>query len=121
MPTGIKLRIDPPGKFAGKSEEHYEEFSKQLRNYMSIQDMRFGEFMLWAQRETMGITEEMIDAHDDIDDDNHTTRKLSTLLYYVLGSLTEGTAYVLVDQVENNNGWEALRRLELRYSRTKMQ
>ena len=112
--SGLRLKLDPPAKFGGKPTDNYEEFIKKLRNYMSLNDMKYNGLMRWAQEEQLPISEGMIDANDDVDDTERTTKRLGTQLYYVLGSLTEGIAYVIVDQVEGQNGWEALRRLHRR-------
>ena len=112
--SGLRLKLDPPSKFGGKPTDHYDEFIKKLRTYLSLHDMKYNELMLWAQVEKLPINEEMMDAHDDVDDTQQTTKRLGTLLYYMFGNLTEGTAYVIVDQVLEQNGWEALRLLHQR-------
>ena len=90
--SGLRLKLDPPAKFGGKPTDNYDEFAKKLRNYMSLNDLKYNDLMRWAQEETLPINDGLMDAHDDVDDTEQTTNKLRTLLYYVLGSLTEGTA-----------------------------
>ena len=102
--TGIRLKIDPPGKFGGTPTDNYDEYTKKLRNYMSLNDARYNELMRWAQSEQLPISDETMDANDEVDDTEHTTKRLGIMLYYVLSSLTEGTAYVIVDQVDEQNG-----------------
>ena len=60
---------------------------------------------------------------DSLDDglETGTTRKMASVLYYVLAGLVDGPAYVLVDQVEDSNGLEAWRLLYQRYARTNIQ
>ena len=47
--------------------------------------------------------------------------RMNPFLYYTLMSLAQGSAYNILEQVEEENGCEAYRRLYLRYARTKMQ
>ena len=47
--------------------------------------------------------------------------QMNPFLYYTLMSLVGGSAYTILEQVEEENGCEAYRRLYLRYARTKMQ
>ena len=118
MAGNLKLRIDPPSKFSGR--ENYEEFSKKLRNYMCLSDLRYAELMTWSTRRTTEITLTQL-RERDVDEQAGITEKLSSLFYYVLSGLMEGPAYTIVDQIEDSNGFEAWRRLHTRYARTKMQ
>ena len=47
--------------------------------------------------------------------------QMNPFLYYTLMSLVQGSAYTILEQVEEENGCEAYRRLYLRYAKTKMQ
>ena len=47
--------------------------------------------------------------------------KMPSILYYALVGLVDGSAYELVDQIEDGNGFEAWRRLYERHARTNNQ
>ena len=50
-----------------------------------------------------------------------TTRNLAHTLYYVLTSVATGSVSLLVEQIEDDNGYEAFRRLSHRYLKTRRQ
>ena len=56
---------------------------------------------------------------DDLSVDECWGRSLA--LYYILTSYLEGTAYLIVDQLDECNGYEAWRRLARRFLRSKTQ
>ena len=118
MAGNLKLRIDPPAKFNGTD---YETFAKKLRNYMCLSDLNYAECMNWAVKRTTEITREQLRERDVDEERAGYNEKLGSLFYYVLSGLVEGSAYTIVDQIEDSNGFEAWRRLHARYAKTKMQ
>ena len=57
---GIKLRVDPPGKFSGTTKDNYEDFEKRLRTYLCLTDTRFPKLLKWTLTRTVPITSETI-------------------------------------------------------------
>ena len=64
--ASLKLRLDPPTKFSGKD---FEDFSKKLRNYMCLSNLRFATLMKWAVTKDSYIDEQLIAAQDVDEDD----------------------------------------------------
>ena len=119
---GIKLKVDPPGKFSGTTKDNYEDFEKRLRTYLCLTDTRFPKLLKWCLTRTMPITQEtMHELSNDPAEVNALKSQMNPFLYYTLMSLVGGSAYTILEQVEEENGCEAYRRLYLRYARTKMQ
>ena len=110
----IKLKIDPPEKFNGKSDFDY--FAKRLKNYMMLSDQDYGPIMKFAENAQSPVTMDEQDAMDVAHSGE--TRRLSSLLYYVLSGLVTDSAYTLFDQVADSNGMEAWRLLTNRYAKT---
>ena len=123
---GIKLKVDPPSKFSGTTEDNYEDFEKRLRTYLCLSDTRFPKLLRWTLLQSMPINSAMLVNYAR--ENNLSEEELKSLqfqmnpfLYYTLMSLIEGSAYTILEQVEEENGCEAYRKLYLRYARTKMQ
>ena len=53
---GVKLKVDPPSKFAGTTKDNYEDFDKILRTYLCLSDTRFPKLLKWALAQLMPIT-----------------------------------------------------------------
>ena len=73
---------------------------------MSLSDPDYAALMNWAELETTVIDDALMRERDTTDGE---TRQQATTLYYVLSGLVEGTAYALVDDVTDKNGFEAWR------------
>ena len=74
----------------------------------------------------MPVTDEIITTHlttDGLNEEqrNIVIKQMHPFLYYTLVSLVEGSAYTILEQVEEENGLEAYRKLYLRFAKTKMQ
>ena len=61
MAGNLKLKIDPPTKFAG---QNFEDFSKRLRNYMCLSDLNYADTMNWAVRRPTEITRQQLQDRD---------------------------------------------------------
>ena len=123
---GIKLKVDPPAKFTGGTKDNYEDFEKRLRTYLSLIDTRFPRLLKWAVRQGMPITSEIVNTYLTTEGISQEQRdvirtQMNPFLYYTLVSLIEGSAYTILEQVEEENGLEAYRKLYLRFAKTKMQ
>ena len=57
---GIKLKVDPPSKFAGTTKDNYEDFEKRLRTYLCLSDTRFPKLLKWALNQGVPITAPML-------------------------------------------------------------
>ena len=114
---GIKLRVPEPPTFEGKTS--FEDWSKKFTNYFCLQDLRFNKLLIWASTHPTEIDEIEL---GDISDQTNTLEdftRMSMLVYYLLSSMLQGTPYVILDQVANQNGLEVWRRLYQRYAKTK--
>ena len=114
----VRFKIEPPPKYTGTG--NFEEFAKRFTNYMSLSNVRYGDLMRRAANNPTPVLTARLDSLDD-GLETGTTRKMASVLYYVLAGLVDGPAYVLVDQVEDSNGLEAWRLLYQRYARTNIQ
>ena len=126
MLEGIKLKVDPPGKFSGTTKDNYEDFEKRLRTYLCLTDTRFPKLLKWALKCTVPITGDALAVYVQENGGDTATvdairNRMNPFLYYTLMSLVQGSAYTILEQVEEENGCEAYRRLYLRYAKTKMQ
>ena len=119
----MRIKLDPPAPFDGTGD--YEKFSRKLVTYMALSSQRLAQLMRLAITPgNVGTTvtfENMdaADAHEALP--AHTTRTLAITLYYVLSSVITGSAGLLVEQVEDDNGLEAWRKLGQRYLQTRRQ
>ena len=123
---GVKLRIEPPAKFQGGSKDNYEDFEKRLRTYLGLTDAKYPKLLRWVVQQGMPITKETMTAYLTAErateeQMNMVLQQLNPFLYYTLVSVTEGPAYTIIEQVEEENGYEAYRQLNIRYAKTKMQ
>ena len=116
MTTAMRLRIEPPPTFSGTKDEDFDRWAKRLKNYMSLNDTDYLSLMTYAETTTDVIT--MADLAERDTEAGETTKQTHTL-YYILTGLVVGTAFVLIDEITDNNGLEAWRRLTTRYARTK--
>jgi len=114
----VRFKIEPPPKYNGTG--NFEEFAKRFTNYMSLFNVRYGDLMRKAANNPTPVLTARLDELDGLEADG-STRKMASVLYYVLAGLVDGPAYVLVDQVEDSNGLEAWRLLYQRYARTNIQ
>ena len=116
---GVKLQVEPPHKYDGTKP--YEDWSKRFTNYMCLQDQRFGKLLKWASGQPDEICDLELDSISggsaSIDD----LTKMSTLIYYLLSGLLTGAPFVLLDQIQDQNGVEVWRKLYQRYAKTKTQ
>ena len=118
----VKLKVKLPDRFAGTENENYEEFEKRLRTYLCLTDQHYAEILKWSVVQTMPITVTTINTLiENTDKRDLVNQKLQPFLYYTLLSLIEGSAQTIVEQVEEENGLEAYRKLHLRYAKSKMQ
>ena len=123
---GVKLKIEPPAKFTGGPKDNYEDFERRLRTYLSLTDAKFPRILKWVMEQTMPVKEEGLKTYLTTEKATEDQIKLITgqmnpFLYYTLVSVTEGPAYTILEQVEEENGFEAYRKLYVRYAKTKMQ
>ena len=58
MLQSLKLRIDPPNKFNGKD---YDEFAKNMRNYMSLSSLRYAALLERAATSPDPITDDLME------------------------------------------------------------
>ena len=118
----VKLKVRLPDSFSGGSKENYEEFEKRLRTYFCLTDPNYAEILKWAVAQTMPITTTTINMLATGDEKrNYIHSKLQPFLYYTLLSLIEGSAQTIVEQVEEENGLEAYRKLHQRFAKSKLQ
>ena len=118
----VKLKVPQPEKFSGGAKENYEDFEKKLRTYLCLSDPKFPTLLKWAVDETDDITNELITERvNDAEKTTDTLNRLQPFLYYTWLSLIQGSAQTLVDQVTDENGLEAYRRLHQSYAKSKMQ
>ena len=118
----VKLKVNLPERFTGSSKENYEEFEKKLRTYLCLTDSGYAIALRWAITQTMPITTASINTNwQEPAKREHIHTKLQSFLYYTLLSLIEGSAQTIVEQVEEENGLEAYRKLHQRFAKTKMQ
>ena len=118
----LKIKLDAPPRYNGTTE--FETFAKKLTNYMSITNSFYGELMKDAASRATPITQGVVRTITDPNDASSQPGdawKFATTLYYVLSNLTEGAAFVVIDQIDDNNGLEAWRLLHVRFARTKTQ
>ena len=102
---GVKLKVDPPAKFTGGTKDNYEDFEKRLRTYLSLTDTRFPRILKWAVKQGVPITNEIMTRHltaDGFDEEARTIviKQMNPFLYYTMVSLIEGSAYTILEQVE---------------------
>ena len=109
---GVKLKIDPPTKFTGGAKDNYEDFERRLRTYLSLTDTRFPKLLKWAVQQQIPITTELIRTY--LNTENYTAdavtmvvTQMNPFLYYTLVSLIEGSAYTILEQVDEECGFEA--------------
>ena len=118
----VKLKVPQPEKFSGTAKENYEDFEKKLRTYLCLSDAKFPTILKWVVTEEHEITDALIGAIvEDAEKTNDIINRLQPFLYYTLLSVVDGSAHTIIDQVENENGLEAYRRLHQIYAKSKMQ
>ena len=116
----VKRKVNLPERFSGGSEENYEEFAKILPTYLCLTDSHYAEILQWSIDQTMTIANASIDvAINDVAKATHVKTKTQPCLYYTLLSLIDGSAQTIIEQVEEENGLEAYRKLHQRYAKTK--
>ncbi len=116
-------RLPTPPRFSGKPSENFDEWEKKFRNYMGLSDHKFDIEMRWATKQPAEISYAGLSVHDD-DLSAGECRQRSMTLYYNLSHLLEGNAFVIMDQLaEDNdmNGYEAWRKLSTRYVKSSTQ
>ena len=123
---GVKLKVEPPSKFTGGTKDNYEDFERRLRTYLSLTDTRYPRLLKWAVQQGMPITNDKVRTY--LNTENYSAEQIQMVLthmnpflYYTLVSLIEGAAYTILEQVDEENGLEAYRKLYARYAKTKMQ
>ena len=120
-----KIKLELPPRFSGKDNNYeFEAFIKRLRNYMCIQESDYSALFDYFKRDNSEKLVVTTEHYADLDSNlvllPGTTAKLSQQLYYVLYGLLELPARNLVEDIDNDNGVEALRRLHERYKKSKM-
>ena len=123
---GVKLKIEPPSKFTGGSKDNYEDFERRLRTYLSLTDTRFPKLLKWVVLQMMPVSTDQIKTYlaaEKYTEDQArlVMNQMNPFLYYTLVSLIEGSAYTILEQVDEENGIEAYRKLYARFAKTKMQ
>ena len=123
---GVKLKIEPPAKFTGGAKDNYEDFERRPRIYLSLTDARFPKILKWVTQQSLAVTQDSLTTYLNTGNANEETKKLimsqmNPFLYYTLVSVTDGSAYTILEQVEEEDGFEAYRKLYVRYAKTKMQ
>ena len=111
---GIKLRVDPPGKFSGTTKDNYEDFEKRLRTYLCLTDTRFPKLLKWILTQTKQVTADTLTSYAQglgctAEELHALLYQMNPFLYYTLMSLVQGSAYTILEQVEEENGCEAYR------------
>ena len=116
----MRLRIDPPNKFEGS--ENFEDFANRVTSYMSLSNEHFRNLLTVCCKFPSEVTEyELLQADTRYQLAAGTSQKLSNTFYYVLSGLVEGAPSILIDQIDDDNGFEAWRKLHARYAKTKLQ
>ena len=123
---GVKLKLEPLSKFTGGTKDDYEDFEKRLRTYLSLVDTRFPRILRWVVERGVPITNDLLEHY--LKQENHAEdviksilTQMNPFLYYTLVSLIEGSAFTILEQVDEENGFEAYRKLYARFAKTKMQ
>ena len=93
----VRFKIEPPHKYTGTG--NFEEFAKRFTNYTSLSNARCGDLMRTAANNPMPVLTARLDSLDGPLESEGTTRKMASILYYVLAELVDGPAYAPVDQV----------------------
>ena len=107
------LKIPAPKTFSGKKDDEgyeYENYSRQLKAYLSLQTPRFKELMV-ATESAAGPIGMPAD-----EDDKHLARQLQNFL--ILTCIDKAGRIVYRDD-SDENGFESWRRLYQRYAPTK--
>ena len=119
---GVKLKVEPPAKFTGGTKDNYEDFERRLRTYLSLTDTRFPRLLKWAVLQGMPITADSVRTY--LSSENYAAEQINMVLtsmnpflYYTLVSLIEGSAYTILEQVDEENGLEAYRKLYARFAK----
>ena len=121
MPPPHNLaRLPGPAKFSGKPQDNFDEWEKKFRNYMGLSDHKFDTEMRWATNETAEITDDRLATNDDELSEGECKQR-SLTLYYTLSHFLEGNAFIIMDQLEDLNGYEAWRRLSQRFLKSSTQ
>ena len=89
---------------------NFDAWERKLRYYMAMIERRHYDEMTWACQQTTDITDDQVNAFDDDILAGECVGR-SMALYFIPASFTEGTAFLIVDQLVDNNGYEACRRL----------
>ena len=86
---------------------------------MMLSDQDYGPVMKFVEDAQSPVTRDEQDSMDV----SHAgqTRRISTMMYYVLSGLVTDSAYTLIYQVADSNGMEAWRLLTDRYAKTTQQ
>ena len=123
MAISLGVKLCPPPKCDGETD--FERFTKLLNAYLGCGNPDYVTLLESAVEERLPITPEVLqrlaDAHQRSGRQPGVFALLNHILYYVLISLTEKSAFTIVDNVESSNGMGAWRRLNDRYSRTQRQ
>ena len=100
------LKLPVPSKYGGTTKENFDEWENKFRDYRALCDKNHSDEMLWASQQTTPITkDDLSQLDDDLSVDECWGRSLA--LYYILTSYLEGAAYLIVDQLDDCNGYEA--------------
>ena len=113
------LKLPNPPRFSGTPKENFDEWEKKFRNYMSsMVNQKFDDELTYTAKQEAEMTKEIIAQFNDELEEGEAEGR-SSMLYYALTSYLEGTAYLIIDQLNDNNGYEAWRRLTKRFLKSK--
>ena len=115
-----KCKILPPEPWDPNGKKTFEMFAKKLTAFMVLQELAWLNLLKWAEGQTSPLTYAKMDALDAKGHEGE-ARQRSVTLYYILGSLTEGSANQLVDTLPPGEGLEAWRRLTATFTKTEDQ
>ena len=79
------LKRPLPAKYSGTTEENFDEWENQFRNYMAMCDVHHSDEMFWAATQTTEVNRGMLSQFDD-DLSQGECWGRSLALYYILTS-----------------------------------
>ena len=103
-PTAMQKTVDTVVKRMDKfNKDNFQDWRFRLEMFIKGNNARLAALMNWSE-----LQEVPIDPETSV---NLEDRELNDNLYYILAQLTDGEAFVVVKDVEGQNGGEAWRKL----------
>ena len=121
------IKIPQPEKFSGKTGT-WDEWHLLIKSFVATVNPRYKELMDWAEQQTEEITDKDVCDYEELTTDENndpiikadtlpTTLQLTRNLHHILTGFTESPGpRTLVMQILTCNGFEAWRRLYVRYA-----